>query len=113
MWISLRILTVSALLATSLAAFVGPTRAAPTGVPPSGVAITQITQCLPISKARDRLACYDRANPPIAASKSAISKTPTAPSKPAASKTQVKFADMLAAENLKLNAKLKTICRGC
>jgi len=113
MWISLRILAVLALLATSLAAFVGPTRAAPTGEPPAGVATTQITQCLSISKASNRLACYDRANPPQSARKPAGSKGPAASNKREASKTQVKLADMLAAENSKLNATLKTICRGC
>jgi hypothetical protein len=110
---SLKILTVAALL--SLLAFVGSTRAEPTGEPPSGVAIAQIKQCLSISKATDRLACYDRANSPAAAGKPAISKfkTAAAPRKPAAPKTPLKFADMLAAENSKLNAKLRTICRGC
>jgi hypothetical protein len=107
---SLKILTVSALL--SLLTFVGSTRADPTGEPPSGVAIAQTKQCLSISKATDRLACYDRANSPAAAGKPAISKSKTAAAT-AAPKTPLKFADMLAAENSKLNAKLRTICRGC
>jgi hypothetical protein len=111
MWTSLEILSVPALLAICLAAFVGPTRAA--SEPLAGVAITQITQCQSMSKASNRLACYDRANPPTAAGRSAMSKTPTASNEPPTSKTPVKFADMLAAENSKLNAKLKTICRGC
>ncbi len=112
---SLKILTVSALFTTSVLAFAGSTRAEPTGEPPSGVAITQIKPCLSISNAIDRLACYDRASSPAAAGKPAISKSKTAavPRNPAASKTPLKFADMLAAENSKLNAKLRTICRGC
>jgi hypothetical protein len=81
------------------------------------VAIAQTTQCQSIPKARDRLACYDRAAPPTAVSKPALSKTPTATDKPAASKTptdgQGTVVDMLAVENSKLDAKIKTICRGC
>jgi hypothetical protein len=91
-----------------MVAFADSTRAEP----PSGVAIAQIKQCLSISKATDRLACYDRANSPAAAGKPAISKSKTAAAT-AAPKTPLKFADMLAAENSKLNAKLRTICRGC
>jgi hypothetical protein len=66
------------------------------------------TQCQSIPKASDRLACYDRAAPPTAADKPAKA--------PAASKTspdQGQRVDQLAVENSKLDAKLKTICRGC
>jgi hypothetical protein len=83
----------------------------------SEVAIAQTTQCQSIPKASDRLACYDKAAPPTAAGKSAASKTPAALDKAAGpSKTptdQAQVVDMLAAENSKLDAKLKTICRGC
>jgi hypothetical protein len=83
----------------------------------SEVAIAQTTQCQSIPKATDRLACYDKAAPPTAAGKPAASKTPAAPDKAAGpSKTptdQAQVVDMLAAENSKLDAKLKTICRGC
>jgi hypothetical protein len=83
----------------------------------SEVASAQTTQCQSIPKASDRLACYDRAAPPTAAAKPpAMSKTPTGTDKPAASETppdQGKVVDMLAVENSKLDAKLKTICRGC
>jgi len=116
MW---KILTVSALLATSLTASAGPTLAAPE--PPS---VVQNAQCQSVPKASDRLACYDRMNPPTAAGKSAPAatdksatpKTPTAPGKPAASGAppdQGQVVDMLAVENSKLDARLKTICRGC
>lgn len=77
----------------------------------SDVAIAQTSQCQSIPKASDRLACYDRAAPPTAVSKPATSKTPTATDKPAASQGTV--VDMLAVENSKLDAKIKTICRGC
>jgi hypothetical protein len=82
----------------------------------SEVAIAQTTQCQSIPKASDRLACYDRAAPPKAVDKAAASKT-AAPDKAAASKAptdqQGTVVDMLAVENSKLDAKIKTICRGC
>jgi hypothetical protein len=62
-----KILTVLALLTTGLTAFVGPTLAAPE--PPASV--VQTPQCQSVPKASDRLACYDRINPPIAAAKPA------------------------------------------
>jgi hypothetical protein len=82
----------------------------------SGVAFAQTLDCNSIRKAGDRLACYDKAAPPRAVGKPTASKTATAPDKPAESKTpgdQGQVVDMLAAENSKLDAKLKTICRGC
>jgi hypothetical protein len=82
----------------------------------SSETLAQTPQCQSIPKASDRLACYDRAAPPTAVGKPASSKTPTAPDKPAASNTppeQGKVLDMLAAENAKLDAKIKSICRGC
>jgi hypothetical protein len=114
-----KILTVLALLATSLSAFVGRTLAAP-----EPASVVQPAQCQSVPKASDRLACYDRINPPIAAGKSAPtatdksakSKTPTTTAKPGTSDNppdQGRVVDMLAVENSKLDAKLKTICRGC
>ena len=64
-------------------------------------------------KASDRLACYDRATPPIAA-KSVKPKFPVSPVAASTSPPdQGQVVDMLAAENSKLDARLKTICRGC
>jgi hypothetical protein len=114
MW---KIVTVSALFVISQSA--GPTLAAP-----EPASVVQTAQCQSVPKASDRLACYDRMNPQTAAGKSALtatdksakSKSPTAPGKPAASDTppdQGQVVDMLAVENSKLDAKLKTICRGC
>ena len=82
----------------------------------SQVTSAQTTQCQSVPKASDRLACYDKASPPTAVGKPAASKTPAAPEKAAAAKIppdQGQVVDMLAAENSKLDAKLKTICRGC
>ena len=79
----------------------------------SGVAFAQTLECKSIRKAGDQLACYDKGAPPLAAGKPTASKTATAPDKPAESNDQGQVVDMLAAENSKLDAKLKTICRGC
>jgi hypothetical protein len=79
----------------------------------SEVALSQTPECRSIPKASDRLACYDRAAPPQAVGKSSASKNVAAPDKPAASTTPADQVDMLAVENSKLDARLKTICRGC
>jgi hypothetical protein len=88
----------------------------------SGVAIAQSPQCQSIARDSDRLACYDKAAPPAAMAKPAAPKAaavapkaPAAQAKPAASSAeqQGQVVDMLAAENSKLDARLKTICRGC
>jgi hypothetical protein len=82
----------------------------------SSEALAQSPLCQSIPKASDRLACYDKAAPPTATGKSAASKTQAAPDKAAASKAatdQGTVVDMLAVENSKLDAKIKTICRGC
>ncbi len=71
-----------------------------------GPAIAQTTECQSVPKASDRLACYDRAMPPIGKVKpAAASSTPAMP--------QGTPADLLAAENARLDAKIKNICRGC
>jgi hypothetical protein len=80
------------------------------------VALAQAPECKSIPKASDRLACYDKAAPPKPVGKPAASKTPAALDKQAAPATppdQGQVVDLLAAENSKLDAKLKTICRGC
>ena len=82
----------------------------------SGAALAQAPDCKSIPRAGDRLACYDKAAPPKAVGKPAAFKTSAAPDKQAAPATtadQGQVVDMLAAENSKLDAKLKTICRGC
>jgi hypothetical protein len=71
-----------------------------------GPAIAQTSECQSIPKASDRLACYDKAAPPIGRSKAAATSTAT-PSQSG------QPADLLAAENARLDAKIKNICRGC
>jgi hypothetical protein len=75
------------------------------------IALAQAPECQSIPKASDRLACYDKAAPP-----KAVGKRAAAPDKQAAPQSQAdqgQVVDMLAAENSKLDARLKTICRGC
>ena len=78
----------------------------------------QASNCQSIANQIDRLACYDKASPTpsAAAPPKKIDTTPKKPEKAAAPKAQPEqgqVVDMLAAENKRLDAKLKTICRGC
>jgi hypothetical protein len=75
------------------------------------VALAQAPECQSIPKASDRLACYDKAAPPKAVGKRAAA--PDKQATPATPADQGQVVDMLAAENSKLDARLKTICRGC
>jgi hypothetical protein len=76
-----------------------------------GPVIAQSTLCQSVAKARDRLACYDRATPPAVSPKApAVTGKRAAPSPPA---DQAQVVDMLAVENSKLDALLKTTCRSC
>jgi hypothetical protein len=71
-----------------------------------GPAIAQAADCRSIPKASDRLACYDRAAPPTG-------KVKPAAASPAPSTPSGQAADPLAAENARLDARIKNICRGC
>jgi hypothetical protein len=73
-------------------------------------AIAQTSQCSTVPEASDRLACYDKATPPTAL------KPVTSKQKASASNTspdRLTVVDALAAENSRLDAKLKKICREC
>lgn len=63
-------------------------------------------ECQSIPKASDRLACYDRAAPPI-------NKVKPAAASPASPSQSGQPVDLLAAENARLDAKINNICRGC
>ena len=76
----------------------------------SNAAIAQTSTCQSILKASQRLACYDRLTPPTAEPKKATgTKSTSAKSAP----ERAAIVDRLAVENKKLDARLKTICRGC
>jgi hypothetical protein len=81
----------------------------------SDMAFAQAPECPPTPRAGDLLACYNRTPPELG--KRATSKVTTALDKPAVSKTptdpRAQADDMLFVENKKLDAKVKTLCRGC
>ena len=70
------------------------------------IAGAQTADCRSIAKSTERLACYDKATPPTA-------QRPAAAPKSAKADQQAPPGDVLAAENSKLDAKIKGICRGC
>jgi hypothetical protein len=74
-------------------------------------AVAQTSECSTIPKARDRLACYDRATPPSSAKPVAAKQKEAAV--PGTFPDQGSIVDRLAVENAKLDAKLKKVCRGC
>jgi hypothetical protein len=69
----------------------------------------QTSTCQSIQNTTERLACYDRATPPVAPPKQAAKSKSGAKPSP----DQAQLVDQLAVENSRLDAKLKTICRGC
>jgi hypothetical protein len=72
----------------------------------SQAAIAQTSHCKSISAPNDRLACYDKAAPPAKSTpRPAASGTP----KPDPSR----YVDAISAEDARMNAQLKNICRGC
>ena len=85
-------------------------------------------QCPPTPRAGDLLNCYNGTVPPHALGKPKKSRAATAtnqttaiksrvtedkPAPKAATDERAPYVDMLALENKKLDAKLKTLCRGC
>ena len=72
----------------------------------SAIAGAQAADCRSVANSTERLACYDKASPPTASK-------PAAAPKPATAEQQAPLGDVLAAENSKLDAKIKGICRGC
>jgi hypothetical protein len=69
-------------------------------------ATAQTPDCKSLSSAGARLACYDKATPPVAASATA---KPAA----AAKADPAIYVDTISAEDTLMNARLKNICRGC
>jgi hypothetical protein len=74
-----------------------------------GPAFAQTSECQSIPKASDRLACYDKAMPPMSKAKPASASS--APSTPSTQEGQ--SGDALTNENRRLDAKINNICRGC
>jgi hypothetical protein len=69
----------------------------------SPAAIAQTPECRSVAAPNDRLACYDKATP---LAKSTL--------RPVASKPDPSgYVDTISAEDARMNAQLKNICRGC
>jgi hypothetical protein len=84
----------------------------------SQTAIAQTPDCKSIADTAARLACYDRAAPPAAAKSapppaSADKNAKPASRTPAAKADNSKYVDTIGAEDAKMNARLKNICKGC
>jgi hypothetical protein len=72
----------------------------------SQAAIAQTPECKSIAASGERLACYDKAATPAkTAQRPAASK--------AANADPAKYVDTISAEDARMNAQLKNICRGC
>ncbi len=69
-------------------------------------AIAETSDCKSISVPGKRLACYDKAATPA---KSTEQSAASEISKPGPSK----YVDTISAEDVRMNAQLKNICRGC
>ena len=65
-------------------------------------ALAETPECKTIPAASARLACYDKAALEASADKSAAAKPSTE-----------KYVDTIGAEDARMNAQLKNICRGC
>ena len=73
-----------------------------------GAALAQTPECRTIAEPATRLACYDKATPPLAAA--------TAPKRAAAAKSQAdpeKSVGSQSAEDALVTARMNGICRGC
>ena len=83
----------------------------------SVAAVAAPPECRSISRTTGQLACSDRAAPPVgkqnsSASGSALTRSGRGEAGPAL-QSVTPWADRLGVENSQVNAKIKTICRGC
>ena len=76
----------------------------------SHAANAQTADCKSLSNSGARLACYDKATPPVA---SPVSAKPSSRATPAAKVDAAEYVDTIGAEDALMNARLKNICRGC
>jgi hypothetical protein len=72
-------------------------------------AMAQAPDCKSMTNADARLACYDKTMP---SSPTAAAKPASRPA-PAAKGDTAKYVDTISAEDAMMNARLKSICRGC
>jgi hypothetical protein len=71
-------------------------------------AFAQSTECRSIPDPGTRLACYDKAAPPTSPSARPLASAARASNPPGAG-----YVDSLSAEDARVNAQMKNICRGC
>lgn len=72
----------------------------------------QTAECKSITEPALRLACYDKANPPIATFPTPAPRPASRPV-PAAQVDNTGYADSLEEDEARVNAQLRNICRGC
>jgi hypothetical protein len=78
-------------------------------------AIAQTPDCKAIPDVDGRLVCHDKApsaNKPRVAKSAPVSATPAAKADPGKADPG-KYVDTISAEDARMNAQLKNICRGC
>jgi hypothetical protein len=73
-------------------------------------AIAQTLECRSIADSATRLACYDKAAPPVASSAAA---RPVLRAVPTSKVDSTQYVDSISAEDAIMNAKIKGICHGC
>ncbi len=73
-------------------------------------AIAQGQECKGIKDPSMRLACYDKAAPPVAAT---LAPRPSVRTDPTSEVDAQKYVDPITAEDALLNARTNGICRGC
>ena len=75
-------------------------------------AVAQTPECRSIADPKGRLACYDTVN--SARGSAVMAKPAMPPPAPAARKIEADtYVDSIGAEDARVNAQLKNICRGC
>jgi hypothetical protein len=70
----------------------------------SQAAAAQIPECKSIPNSTQRLACYDKAS---------VAKAPAATSVSKPANVDGSYVDTISDEDARMNARLKSICRGC
>jgi hypothetical protein len=69
-------------------------------------ASAQTPECKSLSDPGARLACYDKATPPVAS-------RPPLRAAPVSKVDAAKYVDTISAEDALMNSRLKNICKGC
>jgi hypothetical protein len=76
-------------------------------------ALAQTPECKTIGNSNDRLACYDKAAPPVTRPVVAKGTPVKAQDSKEGAKGGTTYVDQISAEDARVTAKLKGICHGC